>query len=889
MTGGRVADDGPDSPGMAGLTAADLALLGTYREAIGVHPDALARDFEEHLRQHPAAVPAGRVPEQIAQLARRQAEHVHGLLAADSDPSWVARAIETGGFHCRLGVESRWLPAVHALCWQRWAEAVEQKVPADHRVRVREALFRLLVGDLAAQLDGYSHAAGERRDEQLPNFDLLLRALSASGVSQDSDSSHVLNALCSALVHGGAVVWAGYAVQEEEGLLTFRFSSGTELAGRQVRRTPSDPCWTTLAHGQATTVVVDDPLTPGWMKKLPGAAAEIICLPLGLSAPHAIGMVGSRDQGYFRRAGPDCFTAFVRLGDLVLRLRAHSQEDPLTGLPNRRFFFERLHQARIHNERRSRLLGVGMLDLDGFKQVNDRLGHASGDALLREIGARLKRALRAGDTLARMGGDEFGMLLPDLERLDDLEAVCERIAEGLREPLSVQGEQISVSASIGFTLHPLDDSETEGLLRHADLAMYAAKENGRDQYQLHNITFDARISDQASVREGVEAALRDGRLLLHYQPVVIAGSQGAVPGVVGFEALLRMDDGRGNLLAPADFGGTLDHGRLGRAIGRFVLEAALAEAQEWHRQGLDLRLCVNVSATHLLDPRFRADLGEALAHHPGVPAGHVEIEITESAPLRDLDAAQRVLEACRGTGVRIALDDFGTGNASLVYLQKMPAHTVKIDRCFVRDMLDDPRDLAIVSGLIMTARMLGLDVVAEGVETSRQAALLTDIQCRMLQGYFIARPMPAGNVPAWLQEYHARGGSDTPQTGFPPPAPIGYAADSIFRAHTHRVHQFLAALEGEEPFPALVLGVASEVQCHLGRWLEHEGFVRFGRNPAYPDLRDRHARTHHLSREARACLDSGRRDEALRLGRMLRTENDALMADLRQLLERGTR
>ena len=872
-----------------GLTDADFSLLEKYRGAIVQDAVVLARDFYDYLLRLPAtATVSGHCPaEHVEQLSHKQAAHVRILLTRRLGVTWTTSVRDVVRLHHVLGVEPHWVSGAYMLCWRHWASAVEAAVPHGDRMRLREVLFRLLVGDLMAQLDGHARIAQESRDERLLVFDVLLRTLSVPEVADDPDSNRLLNELCRGLVSHGAADWAGYAVQEEDNLLTFRCATGELLTDLHIPRTPLDPSWTALESGESVTVSVNDLRAPPWMAQLRGHLTEITCLPFGHGTLRAVGMIGSREPGYFERVGSGYFLAFVRLGDLVLRMRAQSQEDPLTGLPNRRFFFERLQQACLQNEKRSLLLGVGMLDLDGFKQVNDRLGHAAGDVLLCQVVARLKLALRAGDTLARMGGDEFGLLLPDLERMDDLDAICERISEGLRRPFSIHGEPVTISGSLGFTLHPVDEGDAEGLVRHADLALYAAKEQGRDQYQLHTLSLDTRISNEASVREKMDRALREGRLLLHYQPIVAMGGNGAESSVVGFEALLRLNDGHGTLLTPAEFGGALDHVRLGRSIGRFVLSSALAEAEVWHRQGLALRICVNISALHLLDPRFHADLQEALARHADLAAGYVEIEITESAPLRDFDAAQRVLKDCMRLGVRISLDDFGTGNASLVYLQKIPAHTLKIDRSFVRDILDDPRDLAIVSGLIMTARMLGLDVIAEGVETSRQAALLTDIQCRLLQGYFVARPMLAEAVPAWLQQYRCGPGSIVRETGFPPPAPIGYAADSIFRAHTHRVHQFVAALEGKEPFPALVLDAYTETQCHLGRWLEHEGFARFGLNPVYPALRERHARTHRLAREARLCLDAKNEADALLTGRILQIENDALMAELRVLLENG--
>ncbi len=449
---------------------------------------------------------------------------------------------------------------------------------------------------------------------------------------------------------------------------------------------------------------------------------------------------------------------------LTAELAHQATHDALTGLPNRVLFMDRLAHDRAQTLRHERLLAVGILDLDGFKQVNDRFGHAAGDALLQEMAQRLLGEMRSGDTLARMGGDEFGLLLPDMERLEQVEDACARLLGGLRAPFHLGDEEIPLSASIGLTSYPLDDSLPEDLLRHADLALYAAKAAGRDRYQWFDWPMDKLQEEAMEVRKMTENALDRGRLLLHYQPVVEIDN-----GPVGVEALIRLDHPERGLLSPAAFAGALDAPRLARRIGCFVLATALTQTQTWHRQGLPLRVSVNISAHHLLDQRFLSDLRAALDAHPDLPASAVEIEITETAPLLDFAGARETLLACNRLGVRIALDDFGTGSASLTYLQKLPAQTIKIDQSFVRDIINDPKDYAIVSGVVTSARLLGLEVIAEGVETAEHAAMLGHLQCHCLQGYAIARPMAPELIPDWISQYKplVQQGFSTP----PPPPP----------------------------------------------------------------------------------------------------------------------
>ena len=549
---------------------------------------------------------------------------------------------------------------------------------------------------------------------------------------------------------------------------------------------------------------------------------------------------------------------------LTAELAHQATHDALTGLPNRVLFMDRLAHDRAQTLRHERLLAVGILDLDGFKQVNDRFGHAAGDALLQEMAQRLLGEMRSGDTLARMGGDEFGLLLPDIEQLEEVEDACARLLEVLRAPFHLGDEEIPLSASIGLTSYPLDDSLPEDLLRHADLALYAAKAAGRDRYQWFDWPMDKLQEEAMEVRKMTETALNLGRLLLHYQPVVEIDN-----GPVGVEALIRLDHPERGLLPPAAFASALDAPRLARRIGCFVLASALTQTQAWHRQGLPLRVSVNISAHHLLDQHFLSDLQAALDAHPDLPAAAVEIEITETAPLLDFAGARETLLACNRLGVRIALDDFGTGSASLTYLQKLPAQTIKIDQSFVRDIINDPKDYAIVSGVVTSARLLGLEVIAEGVETAEHAAMLGHLQCHCLQGYAIARPMAPEAIPDWIRQY-----KPLVQQGFFTPPRTG-----LISVHNQRVKSFIGALRSRVPFPALVIEPEAERHCHLGLWLQGEGKLQYGGDAAfYQQLQERHARLHALAREAKALYDAGDEEGAVRKGAELERENQALMA-----------
>ena len=466
------------------------------------------------------------------------------------------------------------------------------------------------------------------------------------------------------------------------------------------------------------------------------------------------------------------------------------------------------------------------------------------------------------------GGDEFSLLLPDLERLDDLEGLCERLLAAIREPLEIDGEAVSVTGSLGATLFPLDDSSASTLIRHADMALYAAKDAGRDQFHLHTLAMDEAMQTEAGMRALLEQALQENRLVLYYQPIV--SSAGVV---VGVESLIRLQHPERGLLAPAAFFSALDHPRLARPVGRFVLNAALHQAVRWQEARLPLRVSVNISSRHLLDVRFLEDLQEMLAKYPGLRPEQVEIEITESAPLRDMPEAQRLLVVCRRLGVRIAIDDFGTGNASLTYLQRLPADSIKIDQSFVRDVIDDPKDLAIVTAVITASRMLGMDVIAEGVETADHADLLVKMGCNHLQGYFLSKPIPAEDVPAWVAHFRP-----APRTkgSLPPPGILS----PILEGNILRVQKFIGALRQENPFPAHFIESDAEEYCHLGLWLRGEGKHLFGATPQFTRLLTRHERIHQIARAAKLHFDAGDADGAMEQGKLLDMENGLLLTEL---------
>jgi diguanylate cyclase (GGDEF)-like protein/PAS domain S-box-containing protein len=423
--------------------------------------------------------------------------------------------------------------------------------------------------------------------------------------------------------------------------------------------------------------------------------------------------------------------------------------DVLTGLPNRVLLADRLKQALAQAQRRGTLIAVVFLDLDGFKAINDDFGHGFGDQVLMALSTLLRDCLREGDTLARMGGDEFVAVLGELSEVKECEQVLERLLAAAASRLDIQGQVIQVSASIGASLYPQDGTEPDILLRHADQAMYEAKQAGKSRYQLFDVAQDIITRKRVESRIRLATALENREFVLHYQPKVNL----RLGTVVGVEALVRWQDPQRGLVPPGLFLPDIAGHALNVALGDWVLGAALDHLAEWVRSGLHLPVSVNISADHLQSSQFVERLTEMLRARPNVPPALLMLEVLESSALDDMDRVSEIMAECQAMGVTFALDDFGTGYSSLTYLRRLPARELKIDQSFVRDMLDNADDLAIVRGVIGLARAFQREVIAEGVETRAHGDLLLHLGCVLAQGYGISRAMPAQQLPGWVQAW----------------------------------------------------------------------------------------------------------------------------------------
>jgi diguanylate cyclase (GGDEF)-like protein/PAS domain S-box-containing protein len=454
--------------------------------------------------------------------------------------------------------------------------------------------------------------------------------------------------------------------------------------------------------------------------------------------------------------------------DITERRRAEATvefqayHDALTGLPNRLLLEDRLAQALVHAQRHKSPLAVIFLDIDHFKLINDTLGHAVGDKLLRAVAGRLRATLRADDTVARLGGDEFTLLFTELARDDDAARTAEKVLDAFSAPFAVDGHELYVTASIGVALFPNDGEDPDTLLRNADAAMYRAKEAGRNNYQLCTPGMNVRALERMTLERALRRALDRDELVLHYQPFVsLASGQ-----IVGVEALVRWNHPERGLLLPGTFIPVAEESRLIVPLGEWVLATASRQLTAWHREGFSgLRMAVNISARQLQQQSL-LKVVEAAVATSGAPAGCLELEITESAAMQNLEWTKSLLHALREMGVRISIDDFGTGQSSLSYLKHFPLSTLKIDRSFVRDIAVDPDDEAIVRAVIALAHILKLTVVAEGVETPEQHAFLQNAGCEEGQGHFFSRPLPAAALQPRLE-------ADTPRTPSEPAPSTG--------------------------------------------------------------------------------------------------------------------
>lgn len=425
-----------------------------------------------------------------------------------------------------------------------------------------------------------------------------------------------------------------------------------------------------------------------------------------------------------------------------------AHHDALTGLPNRALLHDRLDQVLVQAGRNGHRVAVMFVDLDRFKSINDTLGHDVGDELLKSVATRLQDVVRAADTVSRLGGDEFVIVLPDVVLIEDAERVAEKVVDVLAPAVSIHGHELRATPSIGISMFPDDGGDAYTLMKNADTAMYHAKAEGRNNYQFFAARMNERATRFFNIEQRLRVALDEQQFSLHYQPVIDHHTRAAC----GFEALVRWHDPIHGAVSPADFIPVAEEAGLIIPLGEWVLGEAMRQNREWQQAGLPfLPIAVNLSPRQFRHRGLVDSVRNAL-RDSGQPAHLLEIEITESALMHDTEEATEKLRELVAMGVRIAIDDFGTGYSSLSHLRRFPVHKLKIDQSFVRDLCSSKDDESIVAAILSLAHNLGLESVAEGVETAAQLELLVRHRCTRFQGYLFSRPLPADKVPALFRQ-----------------------------------------------------------------------------------------------------------------------------------------
>jgi diguanylate cyclase (GGDEF)-like protein/PAS domain S-box-containing protein len=511
--------------------------------------------------------------------------------------------------------------------------------------------------------------------------------------------------------------------------------------------------------------------------------------------------------------------------------------DDLTGLPNRVLLVDRLGQEMARSRRNNSALSLAYLDLDGFKEINDNHGHALGDRVLMTISERLSHVLREEDTVARFGGDEFVIVLPDPPPGQSQETVVRRLLGAIAEPIHIGQDVFHVSASIGLVhYYGESDLDSDQLIRQADQAMYQAKQAGKNRYHVFDAEHDRAIRGRHESIARIRRAIGDEEFVLHYQPKVNLRDG----TLIGVEALIRWLHPERGLLAPATFLPDIETHRTGVELGEWVIATALGQIAQWNRQGLALTVSVNIAANHLQQANFVDRLRALLEQHPDVPPERLELEVLETSALEDIDLVSSVMSDCAELGVRFALDDFGTGYSTLIYLKRLPVNVLKIDQGFVRDMLHDPDDLSILEGVLGLARAFHREVIAEGVETEAHGKLLLQLGCDYGQGFGIARPMPAEALSQWARHWQAPAAWKLAKRLPQQDIELLYAATE-HRAWLLRLENYLHGISLSPP-------ELDYHRCRFGQWLD-----RNRKQPNAPKALDEidalHKELHHKTKK----------------------------------------
>lgn len=553
------------------------------------------------------------------------------------------------------------------------------------------------------------------------------------------------------------------------------------------------------------------------------------------------------------------------------KLEFMAHYDVLTKLPNRGFFAECFEKAVDHADRYASLLAICFIDLDDFKPINDNFGHVVGDKLLIEVAQRIQANIRNEDTVSRLGGDEFSLLLGDIHSNAECEQLLRRIHSTLSQPYVIEDKTILISASIGVTIYPDDTSDPDTLLRHADQAMYKAKLAGRNNYQFFNAEDDQLAIKKQHCQQEIQGALLRDEFCLHYQPKINMKTG----EIFGAEALIRWQHPSKGLLQPIEFLPTIEGTDLEIQLGNWVIKTAVKQMDTWKAVGLEIETSINISSHHLQSVHFFGQVSSALEKHPNVDSKFLQLEILESSVLNDINTISTIINTCRDElGVCIALDDFGTGYSSLNHLRHLMAKTVKIDRSFVINMLDNPNDHAIVDGVISLADTFHREVIAEGVETIEHGLMLLIMGCELAQGFGISPPMPADEFVQWQKNF-------TPFEQWASYSDDGYSIENrhqtLFKLSTNQwVKRFKRNITAA-PEDIMYWPIMKHNKCPCGSWIKRSKKENIFDSHQIDTIDQAHKDMHQLAAELKDRYLGGEIKEARQKLHQLETSLEELI------------
>lgn len=694
----------------------DIELLESIHASLEPAREAFAAQFYEHLLSFPQLHSLLKDAATIERLKKTQAKYFSELTAGNYGDEYVMERLRVGVVHQRIGLEPKWYMGAYSVYLSGLLPIVWESCEGsrDKLIPTLSALLKIILFDMSLALDTYFHADKQALREARDYAEKIIRCMPSGLLVVNTDfeiisANRALRQMChipnNAPLEGlplGQVLSSGILLSTCESVL----QNGRHAHEVEIQFSHGSDIYYFEANISATLL---------------GDVPMLLILLQDISA-HKL---------------------------YEEKLAHQATHDALTHLPNRNLLKDRLDQALAYADRSGLIVAVLFLDLDRFKNINDSLGHEAGDKLINAVSERLVDSVREGDTVARIGGDEFVMLLPDITCEEDAVHIANKILGAVAMPTKLNEQELFPSASIGISLYPKDGKNGPTLLKHADTAMYLAKEAGRGTFRFFTQEMNTRAVNRLTLEAKLRHALAHNEFTLHYQPLYDAASG----KIVCAEALIRWLAPEG-LVPPDAFIPIAEETGLIIPIGEWVLHTACAQAAEWTENGLpSIRIAINLSAHQFRQQQFAALIRQFLQDRDFDPC-RLELEITESVIMESAEQSIDMLNALHGLGIRLVVDDFGTGYSSLAYLKRFPISTLKIDRSFVSDIPADTDDAAIVSAVIALAHNLKLDVVAEGVEDLAQVDFLRDRGCDYLQGFHFSKPLPAEDF-ANLLRLHA--------------------------------------------------------------------------------------------------------------------------------------